>query len=149
MEEKRPGEYFPVYEDEAGSHIYNSKDLCTIEFVDKILDAGVSTLKLEGRMKSHKGATVHRDWSRPSGHQVMISSTVVRILVTDGTHNGHLVHDLGKIGHLITKMHARHTGLHGAELTTYLLGSIGLRVKTLIMGWPTILPYEYTIHWLC
>ena len=52
MEEKRPGEHFPVYEDETGSYIYNSKDLCTIEFIDQILDAGVTSLKIEGRMKS-------------------------------------------------------------------------------------------------
>lgn len=52
VEEKRPGEYFPVYEDDSGSYIYNSKDLCTIEFLDKILAAGVTALKIEGRMKS-------------------------------------------------------------------------------------------------
>ncbi len=52
VEEKRPGEYFPVYEDETGTYMYNSKDLCTIEFIDKILDAGVTGLKIEGRMKS-------------------------------------------------------------------------------------------------
>ncbi len=52
VEEKRPGEYFPVYEDENGSHIYNSKDLCSIEFLDKLIDAGVDGLKIEGRMKS-------------------------------------------------------------------------------------------------
>lgn len=52
VEEKRPGEYYPVYEDESGSYIYNSKDLCTIEFLDKILQAGVTALKIEGRMKS-------------------------------------------------------------------------------------------------
>lgn len=52
VEEKRPGEYFPVYEDDSGSYLYNSKDLCTIEFLDKILAAGVTALKIEGRMKS-------------------------------------------------------------------------------------------------
>lgn len=52
VEERRPGEYFPVYEDDAGSHIYNSKDLCTIDFLDKVIDAGVDGLKIEGRMKS-------------------------------------------------------------------------------------------------
>jgi collagenase-like PrtC family protease len=41
-----------VYEDETGSYIYNSKDLCRIEFIDQILDAGVMSLKIEGRMKS-------------------------------------------------------------------------------------------------
>ena len=51
VEEQRPGEYFPVYEDETGSYIYNSKDLCTIEFIDKLLDTGIDGLKIEGRMK--------------------------------------------------------------------------------------------------
>ncbi|MGB4457354.1 MAG: peptidase U32 family protein, partial [Defluviitoga tunisiensis] len=52
MEEKRPGEYFQVFEDERGSYIMNSKDLCTIEFLDKIIETGVDSLKIEGRMKS-------------------------------------------------------------------------------------------------
>lgn len=51
VEETRPGEYMPVYEDERGTYIFNSKDLCTIEFIDKILDLGVDSLKIEGRMK--------------------------------------------------------------------------------------------------
>ena len=49
VEEKRPGVYYPVYEDETGNYMYNSKDLCTIDFMDKIIDAGVSGLKIEGR----------------------------------------------------------------------------------------------------
>lgn len=52
MEEKRPGEYFPVFEDERGTYIMNSKDLCTIDFLDKIIETGVDSLKIEGRMKS-------------------------------------------------------------------------------------------------
>jgi putative protease len=52
MEEKRPGEYFPVFEDERGTYIINSKDLCTIDFLDKIIETGVDSLKIEGRMKS-------------------------------------------------------------------------------------------------
>lgn len=52
MEEKRPGEYFKVFEDEKGSYIMNSKDLCTIEFLDKVIETGVDSLKIEGRMKS-------------------------------------------------------------------------------------------------
>jgi putative protease len=51
VEETRPGEYMPVYEDERGTYIFNSKDLCTIEFIDKLLDLGVDSLKIEGRMK--------------------------------------------------------------------------------------------------
>lgn len=51
VEEKRPNEHFPIFEDENGTHIFNSKDLCTIEFIDKLLDAGIDSLKIEGRMK--------------------------------------------------------------------------------------------------
>ena len=51
VEEKRPDEYFPIYEDEHGTHIFNSKDLCSIEFIDKVLDAGIDSLKIKGRMK--------------------------------------------------------------------------------------------------
>ena len=51
VEETRPGQYFPIEEDETGTYMFNSRDLCTIEFVDKILEAGVSGLKIEGRTK--------------------------------------------------------------------------------------------------
>ena len=51
VEETRPGEYFPVIEDK-GTYIFNSKDMCMIEHVPELLDAGVSSLKIEGRMKS-------------------------------------------------------------------------------------------------
>lgn len=51
VEETRPGESMPVFEDEHGTYIFNSKDLCTIEMLDKILDIGVDSLKIEGRMK--------------------------------------------------------------------------------------------------
>ncbi len=52
MEEKRPGEYFPVFEDERGSYILNAKDLCMIEHIKELVDAGVTSLKIEGRAKS-------------------------------------------------------------------------------------------------
>jgi len=52
MEEKRPGEYFPVYENERGTFIFNSKDLCMIEYIPQLHDIGVDSLKIEGRMKS-------------------------------------------------------------------------------------------------
>lgn len=52
MEEKRPGEYFPVEEDAGGTTILSSFDLCCLEFIDRIIDAGVTSLKIEGRMKS-------------------------------------------------------------------------------------------------
>ncbi len=52
VEEKRPGEYFPVYENDRGTYIFNSKDLCMIEHIPDIVDAGIDSLKIEGRMKT-------------------------------------------------------------------------------------------------
>lgn len=58
MEEKRPGEYFPVFEDEKGSYIMNSRDMCMIDHLDDIIDAGVDCIKLEGRAKSEYYAAI-------------------------------------------------------------------------------------------
>ena len=52
MEEERPGEYLPVYENERGTYIFNSKDLCMIEYLPELIDAGIDSLKIEGRMKT-------------------------------------------------------------------------------------------------
>ena len=52
MEEKRPGEYFPVYEDEKGTYILNSRDMCMIDHLGDLMDAGVDCIKVEGRAKS-------------------------------------------------------------------------------------------------
>lgn len=52
MEEKRPGEYFPVFEDEKGTYIMNSRDMCMIDHVGELMDAGLNSLKIEGRAKS-------------------------------------------------------------------------------------------------
>ena len=52
MEEKRPGEYFPVFEDNKGTYIMNSRDMCMIDHLDDLIDAGVDCLKIEGRAKS-------------------------------------------------------------------------------------------------
>ena len=52
MEEKRPGEFFPVYENERGTFIFNSKDLCMIEHIPDMIDAGIDSFKIEGRMKA-------------------------------------------------------------------------------------------------
>ncbi|MDR3629053.1 MAG: U32 family peptidase C-terminal domain-containing protein [Desulfocapsaceae bacterium] len=52
IEEKRPGQYFPVEEDERGTYIFNSKDLCLLEVLPELVAAGVDSLKIEGRMKS-------------------------------------------------------------------------------------------------
>ena len=52
VEESRPGEYMPVFENERGTYIFNSKDLCMIEHMDDILTSGIDSLKIEGRMKT-------------------------------------------------------------------------------------------------
>lgn len=52
MEESRPGEYMPVFENERGTYIFNSKDLCMIEHIPELIDAGVDSFKVEGRMKT-------------------------------------------------------------------------------------------------
>ncbi|MCI9138367.1 U32 family peptidase [bacterium 1XD42-8] len=52
VEEKRQGEYFPIYENERGTYIFNSKDLCMIEHIPDLIEAGIDSLKVEGRMKT-------------------------------------------------------------------------------------------------
>ncbi|MCF0130374.1 MAG: U32 family peptidase [Pseudobutyrivibrio sp.] len=52
VEEQRPGEYLPVYENERGTYIFNSKDLCMIEHIPELLDSGIDSFKIEGRMKT-------------------------------------------------------------------------------------------------
>jgi putative protease len=59
VEEKRPGEYFPVEEDERGTYIFNSKDMCLLPHIGEVIESGVDSLKIEGRMKSvHYAASV-------------------------------------------------------------------------------------------
>ena len=65
MEESRPGEYLPVYENERGTYIFNSKDLCMIEYIPELIDAGIDSFKIEGRMKTALYvATVARTYRR-------------------------------------------------------------------------------------
>ena len=52
MEEKRPGQYFPVFEDERGTTLLSSHDLCALPFLEKVIESGVTSFKIEGRMKS-------------------------------------------------------------------------------------------------
>lgn len=52
VEETRPGEYLPVYENERGTYIFNSKDLCMVEHIPELIEAGIDSFKIEGRMKT-------------------------------------------------------------------------------------------------
>ena len=65
VEEQRPGEYFPVFENERGTYIFNSKDLCMIEHIPDLMEAGIDSFKIEGRMKTALYvATVARTYRR-------------------------------------------------------------------------------------
>ena len=65
VEEKRPGEYLPVYETERGTYIFNSKDLCMIEHIPELMESGIDSFKIEGRMKTALYvATVARTYRR-------------------------------------------------------------------------------------
>ncbi len=52
VEENRPGEYFPVFENDRGTYVFNSKDLCMIEYIPELVNAGINSFKIEGRMKT-------------------------------------------------------------------------------------------------
>ena len=65
VEETRPGEFLPVYENERGTYLFNSKDLCMVEHVPKLLEAGIDSFKIEGRMKTALyAATVVRTYRK-------------------------------------------------------------------------------------
>lgn len=73
VEESRPNEYMPVFEDERGTTIMSSRDLKTIEFIDKIIDAGITSFKIEGRMKSpYYVATVTNAYRKAIDHAAPI-----------------------------------------------------------------------------
>ena len=98
MEESRPGEYFPVYENERGTFIFNSKDLCMIEHIPDLINAGIDSFKIEGRMKTALYvATVARTYRKAiddylkdpalyeenmSGYQEQISNCTYRQFTT-------------------------------------------------------------------
>lgn len=76
MEEKRPGEFFPIEEDDRGTTLLSSFDLCTLEFLDQIMEAGISSFKIEGRMKSpYYVATVTNAYRRQMDALVNGTST--------------------------------------------------------------------------
>ena len=80
-EETRPGEYMPVFENERGTFLFNSKDLCMVEHLPDMIEAGIDSLKIEGRMKTALYvATVARTYRRASDD----------CLAGDGTYEAHM-----------------------------------------------------------
>lgn len=97
VEEKRPGQYFPVEEDERGTYIFNARDLCLLKQLPLLVDAGVNAIKIEGRMKSagYVGAVVRLyrqalDWI---GEQIFSGQSALSLRLPESFHN-----ELSKIG---------------------------------------------------
>ncbi|MDY0349913.1 MAG: U32 family peptidase [Desulfobulbaceae bacterium] len=97
VEEKRPGLFFPVEEDERGTYIFNSRDLCLLNRLPQLIDAGVDSLKIEGRMKAvgYVGGVVRvyraaLDWLRD---QVADGSDIVRLVMPE-----HFSREIRKLG---------------------------------------------------
>lgn len=97
VEEKRPGQYFPVEEDERGTYIFNSRDLCLLGRLPALIDAGVDSIKIEGRMKSvgYVGAVVRvyrlaLDWI---GEQLFSGLAADSLVLPEVFHN-----EINKIG---------------------------------------------------
>ena len=89
MEEKRPGEYFPVFEDEKGTYIMNSRDMCMIDHVDDLMDVGLSSLKIEGRAKSAYYAAIVTGAYRHVIDDVAAGRSVDRVWRDEVEHDSH------------------------------------------------------------
>ena len=95
MEEKRPGEYFPVFEDEKGTYIMNSRDMCMIDHLDDIMDAGIDCIKLEGRAKSEYYAAIVTGAYRHVLDEVWAGETVDPIWRDEVEHVSHRHYSTG------------------------------------------------------
>lgn len=83
MEEKRPGEYFQIFEGSKGAHILNSKDLCMIEHIPELLSAGVNSFKIEGRMKSSYYAAVITNAYKKAQEAVLKEGKVPEVWINE------------------------------------------------------------------
>lgn len=77
MEEKRPGEYFPIEENEKGTFIFNSKDLCMIRHIPELIESGIFSFKIEGRVKAH---SMLQQLSKHIGKQLMLIMNRLKIM---------------------------------------------------------------------
>ena len=95
MEEKRPGEYFPVYEDEKGTYILNSRDMCMIDHLDDLMDAGVDCIKIEGRAKSAYYAAITTGAYRHCIDDIAAGKTIDPVWRNEVEHISHRVYSTG------------------------------------------------------
>ena len=95
MEEKRPGEYFPVFEDEQGTYILNSRDMCTIDHLKDLMDAGVDCIKIEGRAKSAYYAAIVTSAYRHVIDDIYAGREIDKVWRDEVDHVSHRIYSTG------------------------------------------------------
>ena len=95
VEEKRPGEYFPVFEDEKGTYILNSRDMCTIDHLKDLMDAGIDCIKIEGRAKSAYYAAIVTGAYRHVIDDIEAGRPVDQVWRDEGDHVSHRIYSTG------------------------------------------------------
>ena len=95
VEEKRPGEYFPVYEDEKGTYILNSRDMCTIDHLKDLMDAGIDCIKIEGRAKSAYYAAIVTGAYRHCIDDIYVGRPVDPVWRDEVEHVSHRIYSTG------------------------------------------------------
>ena len=95
MEEKRPGEYFPVFEDEKGTYILKSRDMCTIDHLKDLIDAGIDCIKIEGRAKSAYYAAIVTGAYRHAIDDVYAGRPIDPVWRDEVDHISHRVYSTG------------------------------------------------------
>ncbi len=95
VEEKRPGEYFPVFEDEKGTYILNSRDMCTIDHLKALMEAGIDCIKIEGRAKSAYYAAIVTGAYRHAIDDVAAGREIDPIWRDEVEHISHRVYSTG------------------------------------------------------
>ncbi len=95
MEEKRPGEYFPVFEDEKGTYILNSRDMCTIDHLKDLMDAGVDCIKIEGRAKSAYYAAIVTGAYRHAIDDIVAGREIDPVWRDEVEHVSHRIYSTG------------------------------------------------------
>ena len=95
VEEKRPGEYFPVFEDEKGTYILNSRDMCTIDHLQDLIDAGIDCIKIEGRAKSAYYAAIVTGAYRHVLDDIYAGRPIDQIWRDEVEHVSHRVYSTG------------------------------------------------------
>ena len=95
MEEKRPGEYFPVFEDEKGTYILNSRDMCTIDHLQDLMEAGIDCIKIEGRAKSAYYAAIVTGAYRHVIDDICAGRPVDKVWRDEVDHVSHRIYSTG------------------------------------------------------